>query len=96
MNINIKSAEKFFEAFGIVWLILIICSAIFFLGRCSVKRYSKPPVEGKIDIDSVAKLNDSIKIKINNLDSIKNAKVIEVISLDNDSSLKLFYELVSE
>ena len=46
--------------------------------------------------DSIIKVNDSIKIKIEHLDSIKNAKVIEVQTLDNDSTLKLFYELVSE
>ena len=46
--------------------------------------------------DSIIKINDSIKIKIEHLDSIKNAKVIEVQTLDNDSTLKLFYKLVSE
>lgn len=46
--------------------------------------------------DSIIRVNDSIKIKIEHLDSIKNAKVIEVQTLDNDSTLKLFYELVSE
>ena len=46
--------------------------------------------------DSIIKVNDSIKIKVENLDSIKNAKVIEVQTLDNDSTLKLFYKLVSE
>ena len=46
--------------------------------------------------DSIIKVNDSIKIKVEHLDSIKNAKVIEVQTLDNDSTLKLFYELVSE
>ena len=46
--------------------------------------------------DSIIKVNDSIKIKVEHLDSIKNAKVIEVQTLNNDSTLKLFYELVSE
>lgn len=46
--------------------------------------------------DSIIKVNDSIKIKIEHLDSIKNAKVIEVQTLNNDSTLKLFYKLVSE
>lgn len=46
--------------------------------------------------DSIIRVNDSIKIKIEHLDSIKNAKVIEVQTLDNDSTLKLFYKLVSE
>ena len=46
--------------------------------------------------DSIIKVNDSIKIKVEHLDSIKNAKVIEVQTLNNDSTLKLFYKLVSE
>ena len=52
--------------------------------------------ENVIVTDSIIKVNDSIKIKVEHLDSIKNAKVIEVQTLDNDSTLKLFYELVSE
>lgn len=47
-------------------------------------------------IDSLITINDSIKIKVEKLDSIKDAKVIEVSTLDNDSTLKLFYKLVSE
>ena len=42
----------------------------------------------------IQKYNDSLKIKVNNLDSIKNAKVIEVQTLDNDSTVKLFYQLI--
>jgi hypothetical protein len=52
--------------------------------------------EGIIKIDSLSKANDSIKLKVEHLDSIKDAKVIEVSTLDNDSTIKLFYKLVSE
>ena len=65
--------------------------------------YSKKIINNKDTIkenvtvaDSIIKVNDSIKIKVEHLDSIKNAKVIEVQTLDNDSTLKLFYKLVSE
>ena len=54
------------------------------------------PVENTAKIDSLITVNDSIKIKVEKLDSIKDAKIIEVSTLDNDSTLKLFYELVSE
>lgn len=40
------------------------------------------------------KHNDSLRIEVDNLDSIKNAKVIEVKALDNDSTIKLFYKLI--
>ena len=42
----------------------------------------------------IQKHNDSLRIEIDNLDSIKNAKVIEVKTLDNDSTVKLFYKLI--
>lgn len=60
------------------------------------KEHSNKPVKEIINIDSVTKVNDSLKLKVESLDSIKNAKVIEVVNLDNDSSIKLFYKLVSE
>lgn len=40
------------------------------------------------------KHNDSLKLKVNNLDSIKNAKVLEVEVLDDDSTISLFYNLI--
>ena len=42
----------------------------------------------------IQKHNDSLRIEVNNLDSIKNAKVIEVKTRDNDSTVKLFYQLI--
>lgn len=48
-------------------------------------------VEQNIELQ---KHNDSLRIKVDNLDSIKNAKVIEVKALDNDSTIKLFYQLI--
>ena len=40
------------------------------------------------------KHNDSLKFKVDNLDSIKNAKVLEVEVLDDDSTISLFYNLI--
>ena len=60
------------------------------------KKHSTRPVEEIVKADSLIKVNDSIKIKVEQLDSIKNAKIIEVQSLDNDSTVKLFYELISK
>lgn len=42
----------------------------------------------------IQKHNDSLRIEVDNLDSIKNAKVIEVKTLNNDSTVKLFYKLI--
>lgn len=47
-------------------------------------------------VDSIKKENDKLILEVNNLDSLKNAKIIEVKSLDNDSTVKLFYKLICE
>ena len=47
-------------------------------------------------VDSIKKENDKLILEVNNLDSIKNAEIIEVKSLDNDSTVKLFYKLICE
>ena len=47
-------------------------------------------------VDSITKVNKTLIIEVNNLDSLKNAKIIEVKSLDNDSTVKLFYKLIRE
>lgn len=80
-------------------LFIIIVTAIsfwvgYFIGGRNIK--DTPPVEEIVKSDSLVKVNDSIKVVINNLDSIKNAKIIEVQTLDNDSTVKLFYELINK
>lgn len=79
---------------------MIGCFISFALGMWAGISYEKhnisTPIENNTIIDSLTTINDSIKIKVEKLDSIKDAKVIEVSTLDNDSTLKLFYELVSE
>ena len=77
----IKGALMFF-VFGIV--IIAIMSLID-----NKKTYTV--IEQNIEIQ---KHNDSLRIEVDNLDSIKNAKVIEVQTLDNDSTVKLFYQLI--
>lgn len=52
------------------------------------------PVE-RIKIEELLITRDSLINEINQLDSIKNEKIIEIYNLDNDSTVKLFYKLVS-
>lgn len=94
----IDDIKKFF-----VGLCYIAGCYLIILGLIITYKYSKKLInnedtikENVILTDSIIKINDSIKIKVEHLDSIKNAKVIEVQTLDNDSTLKLFYKLVSE
>ena len=79
---------------------MIGCVISFALGILAGISYEKhnisTPVENNTIIDSLTTINDSIKIKVEKLDSIKDAKVIEVSTFNNDSTLKLFYKLVSE
>ena len=82
------------------FLLIVICIIIGFVaGVMTLYKYecnTRTSIDNNVSIDSLTTINDSIKIKVEHLDSIKNAKVIEVKALDNDSTIKLFYKLVSE
>ena len=94
----IDNIKRFF-----IGLCYVVGCYLVILAVVIIYTYSKKIINNEEDIkenvtiaDSIIKVNDSIKIKVEHLDSIKNAKVIEVQTLDNDSTLKLFYKLVSE
>ena len=73
---------------------LMIFGVIFMIILILVDKYHKNNnniIETDVELQ---KHNDSLRIEVNNLDSIKNAKVIEVKTLDNDSTVKLFYQLI--
>lgn len=72
-------------------LVIVLCVSIV-IGDYYYKKNNNI-IETKIELQ---KYNDSLKIKVDNLDSIKNAEIIEVKSLDNDSTVKLFYRLIRE
>ena len=72
-----------------VVLVIALCVSIYF---CNYHRKKNNNIiEPNVEIQ---KHNDSLRIEVDNLDSIKNAKVIEVKTLDNDSTVKLFYQLI--
>lgn len=78
----------------------ILLSILFIFIICAIINYNKistttSPVENN-RIDSITKESDKLIIEVENLDSIKDAKVIEVKSLDNDSTLRLFYQLIGK
>ena len=82
------------------WVVEMIIAFIigYIVGIITLNSYTKQntTIENSTKIDSLITVNDSIKIKVEKLDSIKDAKIIEVSTLNNDSTLKLFYELMSE
>ncbi len=80
----------------IILLLFYLIVIVFAIIGITLTFKSRTPVEDIVVIDSLTRVNDSIKVKVNKLDSIKDAQIIEVRSLDKDSTIKLFYKLVSE
>jgi hypothetical protein len=58
------------------------------------KYYNSSPVEEMDKVNKLTNSVDSIKLIIVNLDSIKKDEIQKVQTLDNDSTIKLFYELL--
>ena len=72
-----------------VVLVVSLCASI------AICDYHRKKNNNIIETDvELQKHNDSLKFKVNNLDSIKNAKVLEVEVLDDDSTINLFYNLI--
>lgn len=87
MNECIKEIIKYIILFVILGVILYR----FIIFQSNNYKDNNSIIEPNVELQ---KHNDSLKIKVDNLDSIKNAKVIEVQTLDNDSTVKLFYQLI--
>lgn len=58
------------------------------------KYYTSSPVEENDKVKQLTNSVDSIKQVIIILDSVKKDEIQKVQTLDNDSTLKLFYELL--
>lgn len=80
---------------GLLFYITIVGITLIFIKYCNRTSTTTTPVES-IQIDSITKENTKLIIEVEHLDSIKDAKIIEVKGLDNDSTLKLFYQLIRE
>ena len=75
----------------IIFVVLVVALCI----SIAICDYHRKKNNNIIETDvELQKHNDSLRIEVNNLDSIKNAKVIEVQTLDNDSTVKLFYQFI--
>lgn len=74
--------------------LIIVCLAIAIIYDKYVNHTSSP-VEEIHKIDSVTFENNKLITEINTLDSIKNNKVNDITKLNNDSTIKLFYKLIS-
>ena len=77
---------------GIFVVVIIVISIVC---AVNITKYYHKKNNNIIEKDiELQKHNDSLKLKVNNLDSIKNAKVLEVEVLDDDSTISLFYNLI--
>lgn len=95
----IKIVKKFIEKAGDILIIELTVVFILVLVGIIFKQQKDTDIDIKkaeLDIDDKIKSNDSIKLEIENINKIKDAEVIEISSLDNDSTIKLFYKLVKE
>lgn len=74
--------------------LIIVCLAVAIVYDKHINHNSSP-VEEIHKIDSVKLENTKLTTEINILDSIKNNKINDVTKLNNDSTIKLFYQLIS-
>lgn len=77
----------------IIILLIVLVIVVNYLPFKSTQTTS--PVENS-KIDSITKDNNKLIIEVEHLDSIKNAKSMEIKNLDNDSTLRLFYQLIGK
>lgn len=95
----IDIAKKFVEKAGTILIVELTIVLILVLAGIIFKAEKDTDViikNAELDIDDKIKANDSIKLEVENINKIKDAEIIEVSSLDNDSTVKLFYKLVKE
>lgn len=77
---------------AIVVPILVLCISAYVLTRCDNKQIRKD----NTTIEKTNYSNDSIRIELKHIDKDKNEKIIEVKGLNNDSTYKLFKQLIAE
>lgn len=83
----------------IIYAVIIVGSIVtsYFISFILLKKYEiKPPIEEIRYVDSLQSRNDTIKAQIEIIKQNKENEIIKVISLDNDSTIKLFKQLVRE
>lgn len=83
----------------IIYAVVVIGSIVasYFISFILLKKYEiKPPIEEIRYVDSLQTRNDTIKAQIEIIKQNKENEIIKVISLDNDSTIKLFKQLVRE
>lgn len=75
-------------------IILLVCTIIVLVvtNHCDNKQINKD----NTTIEKTNYSNDSLRIELKHIDKDKNEKIIEVKGLNNDSTYKLFKQLIAE
>ena len=84
---------KFMSVIG-GFIVLLVCTIIVLIviNTCDNRQITK---DNNI-IESTKYSNDSLRIELKHIDKDKNEKIIEVKGLNNDSTYKLFKQLIAE
>ena len=90
---TIKELEQIYMAV-VIGLVLIFMGIMIGLVINIRKSDNSSPIEEMNEVKHLTNSADSIKLIIINLDSVKKDEIQKVQTLDNDSTLKLFYELL--
>ena len=77
---------------GIVVFIICAIALCTVIDTCNNEQIKKD----NTTIEKTNYSNDSLRIELKHIDKDKNEKIIEVKGLNNDSTLKLFKQLVNE
>ena len=77
-----------------ILLLIVMFIAMFVATNQNSKKIKTRP--NTVNVDSLLNTNDSIKVVITYIDSVKNEEIQQVLKLDNDSTLELFKQLVRE
>lgn len=78
---------------AIIFLIVgVVVMGLYFIAKDDADKLK----EKNNTVNTYTKKNDSIKVELNKLDSLENVEVTKIKTLDNDSTLELFYVLIRE
>jgi len=88
--------EAIDKILSIICAIIVVAIPIVFafniINSCDNKQIKKD----NTTIEKTNYSNDSIRIELKHIDKDKNEKIIEVKGLNNDSTYKLFKQLIAE
>lgn len=75
-------------------IVAVIIGAVGLFRSCNKRNSETTSPVKECRIDSAKNANTILILEVEQLDSIKYVKSIEATTLDNDSTLELFYELI--